>query len=139
MTAEPTKAMLAAAAGAHYHMRFGGSIDLTYAEDCARTFIAASRGAVGSSDAVCLNVPGHRTSVAQVANLIETIVPEAQGTITWEWAPLRVVSLGPAPATEAFGTAFNRPLEDGVRSTIELFRRALDAELLAPRDLEKVS
>jgi hypothetical protein len=74
-----------------------------------------------------------------VANLIETIVPEAEGTITWERAPLRVVALGPAPATEAFGTAFNRPLEDGVRSTIELFRRALDAELLEIRDLETVS
>jgi nucleoside-diphosphate-sugar epimerase len=139
MTAEPTRAMLAAAAGAPYRMRFGGSIYLTYAEDCAWTFIAASRAAVGSSDAVCVNVPGHRTSVAQVANLIETIVPEAEGTITWERAPLRVVALGAAPATEAFGTAFNRPLEDGVRSTIELFRRALDAELLEIRDLETVS
>jgi len=138
-TAEPTRAMLAAAAGAPYRMRFGGSIYLTYAEDCARTFVAASRAAVGSSDAVCVNVPGHRTSVAQVANLIETIVPEAQGTITWERAPLRAAALVSAPATEAFGTAFNRPLEDGIRSTIELFRRALDAELLALRDLEKVS
>jgi hypothetical protein len=77
--------------------------------------------------------------VAEVASLIETIVPEARGTITWERAPLRVSALASAPATEALGTAFNRSLEEGVRSTIELFRSALDAELLALRDLEKVS
>jgi len=139
MTSEPTKAMLAAAAGTRYHMRFGGSVYLTYVEDCARTFIGASRAAVGSSDAVCVNVPGHRTSVAQVANLIETIVPEAQGTITWERAPLRVAALVSAPATEAYGIPFNRPLEEGVRSTIDQFRRALSAGLLAPPDVETVS
>jgi UDP-glucuronate 4-epimerase len=139
MTSEPTKAMLAAAAGAPYRMRFGGSVYLTYTEDCARTFIAASRASVGAGDAVCVNVPGHRTSVAQVANLIETIVPEAKGTITWERAPLRVAALVSAPAVEAFGTELNRPLEDGVRSTIDQFRRALGAGLLARPDLEKVS
>ncbi len=139
MTAEPTRAMLAAAAGAPYRMRFGGSVCLTYTEDCARTFIGASRSAFGSSDAVCANVPSHRTSVAQVANLIETIVPEAQGTITWERAPLRAAALVSAPATEDIGSAFNRPLEDGVRSTIEQFRRALDADLLAPPDVVRLS
>jgi nucleoside-diphosphate-sugar epimerase len=139
MTSEPTKAMLAAAAGAPYHMRFGGSIYLTYTEDCARTFIAASRAAVGSGDAVCANVPGHRTTVAHVAKLIETIVPAAQGTITWESAPLRIAALISAPAIEALGIAFNRPLEDGVRSTIDQFRRALASGLLAAPEVAKTS
>ena len=135
MTSEPTKAMLAAAAGTPYRMRFCGAVYLTYAEDCARTFIAASRAAVGSGDAVCVNVPGHRTTVAQVARLIETILPAAQGTITWETAPLRVAAVVSSPAIEALGISFNRPLEDGVRSTIDQFQRALSTGLLAPPEL----
>lgn len=138
MTSEPSKAMLAAAAGVPYRMRFGGSVYLTYAEDCARTFIAASRAAVGSGDAVCVNVPGHRTTVAHVARLIEAVVPAAEGTITWDSAPLRVAALISAPAVEALGIAFNRPLEDGVRSTIDQFRRALSTGLMAPPELGTV-
>ncbi|HTX00985.1 MAG TPA: SDR family oxidoreductase, partial [Acidimicrobiales bacterium] len=132
MTSEPTKAMLAAAAGRPYHMRFGGNVLLTHAEDCARTFIAASRAAAGSGDAVVVNVPGRRAGIAEVAALIESIVPAAKGTITWEPKPLPVPALIGPPAIEAvIGSTFNRDLRSGVASTIEQFRRALEAGLVA--------
>ena len=44
MTSGPTVAMLAAAAGVPYHVKFGGSALLTYAPDCAAAFIAAAGG-----------------------------------------------------------------------------------------------
>ena len=139
-TAEPTRAMLAAAAGAPYRMRFGGSVYLTYAEDCARTFVAASRGAVGSSDAVSrerARSQDQRGRSGQPDRNDRAGGPRHDHL--GKGAPARVSALASAPATEALGTAFNRSLEEGVRSTIELFRSALDAELLALRDLEKVS
>ena len=45
MTSDPTKAMLAAAAGVPFKIKFGGSVLLTYAPDCARVFIASARAA----------------------------------------------------------------------------------------------
>ncbi len=132
MTAEPTKAMLAAAAGVPYRMKFGGNVLLTHAEDCARTFIAASRAAAGSGDALALNVPGRRVGMAQLAAMIEAGAPGSEGSITWEPKPLTVAALFSAPAIEAvIGTVFNRPLEEGVASTVGQFRRALEAGLVA--------
>jgi nucleoside-diphosphate-sugar epimerase len=134
MSSEPTKAMLAAAAGQPYRMKFNGNLLLTHAEDCARVFIGAARAAAGSGDALCLNVPGRRAGMADVARLIEEIVPRAQGLITWESAPvIRAPALISAPAVEdVIGAVHNRPLAEGVRQTIEHFERALGSGLLAP-------
>lgn len=132
MTSEPTKAMLAAAAGTPYRMKFGGNVLLTHAEDCARSFIAASRAAAGSGDAVVLNVPGRRAGIAQLVAMIERIVPEVAGQITFEPRPLTVASvIAPPTIGDVIGTVFNRSLEDGVASTIEQFRTALASGLIA--------
>lgn len=133
MTSDPTKAMLAAAAGLPYHMKFGGNVLLTHAADCAAVFIASARAAVGSGDAVCCNVPGRRVGIAALASLIGEIVPEVAGAITYETAPLKVAALVEAPALgEVIGEVPNRPLRDGVASTIAHFRAALAAGLVGP-------
>jgi nucleoside-diphosphate-sugar epimerase len=133
MSSEPTKAMLAAAAGRPYHMRFGGSVWLTHAEDCARTFIAASRAAAGSGDAIALNVPGRRGGIAELVELIEAAAPGSKERITWDAKALPVASLvSPPPVEEAMGATYNRPLAEGVATTIEQFRTALAAGLVEP-------
>ncbi|MCU1495260.1 MAG: NAD-dependent epimerase/dehydratase [Acidimicrobiaceae bacterium] len=132
MSSDPTKAMLAAAAGVPFAIKFGGNVLLTYAADCAQAFISSARAAAGSGDAICLNVPGRRIAVARLVELIESIVPEAAGLITWDPAPLKVPALLESPTlAEAIGEAPNRPLADGVAETIERFRAALGAGLLA--------
>ncbi len=100
MTSGPTVAMLAAAAGVPYHIKFGGSALLTYAPDCAAAFIAAARAAMSSGDAVCCNVPGRRTPVPDLIGLIEDVLPAAKGLITYEPAPLRVPALLEDPTIE---------------------------------------
>ena len=75
MTSDPTKAMLAAAAEVPFKIKFGGSVLLTYAPDCARAFIASARAAAGSGDAVSLNVPGRRIGIPALVDLIEHILP----------------------------------------------------------------
>lgn len=131
MTSDPTKAMLAAAAGAPFHIKFGGNVLLTHAGDCAASFIAAARAAAGSGDAVCCNVPGRRVGVAALVDLIEEFVPGAAKLITHETAPLRVPALlEPSALGDVIGEVQNRALHDGVESTIAHFRAALAAGLL---------
>jgi UDP-glucuronate 4-epimerase len=133
MTSDPTIAMLAAAAGVPYRIKFGGSVLLTYGADCAAAFIAAARAAAGSGDAICLNMPGQRVGIAALVDLIEAIAPTAAGLITFESAPIRAPALLDSPALEAaVGPVPNRPLADGVTETIERFRRALADGLVAP-------
>ncbi len=134
MTSDPTKAMLAAAAGVPFHINFGGNVLLTHAADCAATFIAAARAAVGSGDAVCCNVPGQRVGVAALVDLIDEVVPGAAGLITHERAPLRVPALLESPTLgSVIGTVPNRALRAGVEETIAHFRTALsDGVLEAP-------
>jgi nucleoside-diphosphate-sugar epimerase len=131
MTSGPTVAMLAAAAGVPYHIKFGGNALLTYAPDCAAAFIAAARAAMGSGDAVVCNVPGQRVAVSELIDLIEEVLPEAKGLITSERAPLRVPALLEEPTLEAVvGQLPNCSIDDGLRATVEHFQSALSAGLL---------
>ena len=132
MTSDPTKAMLAAAAGVPFQIKFSGSMLLTYAPDCARAFIASARAAAGSGEAISLNVPGHRISVPALAGLIEDVLPGSGRLITWDRNPLPVPSVLAGPAIhDAVGDVPNIPLADGVRETIKGFRDALTAGRLS--------
>jgi len=133
MTSDPTKAMLAAAAGVPFKIKFGGSVLLTYAPDCARAFIASARAAAGSGDAVSLNVPGRRIGIPALVDLIEHILPGSGRFITWDDKPLRVPSLLSGSALrDAVGDLPNAWLADGVRETITGFQAALAAGLVTP-------
>ncbi|MFD6517704.1 NAD-dependent epimerase/dehydratase family protein [Rhodococcus sp. NPDC060176] len=131
-TSGPTVAMLAASAGVRYTIGLGGTSVMTYAEDCARTFIEAARAAAGTTDAVCANVPGQRMSVRNLVQVIESVRPEAAGLIDWDASFSRTPALlGGSNIEAVIGTSHNRSVRDGVRSTIEHFRRALDAGLVS--------
>jgi len=133
MTSDPTKAMLAAAAGVPFRIKFSGSMLLTYAPDCARAFIASARAAAGSGEAISLNVPGRRIGVPALAGLIDQILPGTGQLITWDDNPIPVPSLLAAPAIyDAVGDVPNVPLADGVRETIKGFQDALAAGLVSP-------
>jgi nucleoside-diphosphate-sugar epimerase len=133
LTSDPTVAMLAAAAGVPFHIKYGGNLLLTYAADCAGVFIAAARAAAGSGDAICLNVPGRRVSVPALIDLIEAELPAAKGLITYETAPIKVPALLSGSALDAvIGEVPNRELADGVRETLARFTSALAAGLLKP-------
>ena len=133
MTSDPTKAMLAAAAGVPFRIKFSGSMLLTYAPDCARAFIASARAAAGSGEAISLNVPGQRIGVPALAGLIDEILPGTGQLITWDDHPIPVPSLLAAPAIyDAVGDVPNIALADGVRETIKGFQDALAAGLVSP-------
>jgi UDP-glucuronate 4-epimerase len=118
VTADPTLAMAAAAAGEPYRIRFGGRMQLQYAPDAARAFVDAARRCERCEGALVGNLGGPSVHVGEIVAAIERVVPEAAGTITHDEAPLAFpeefeAEVHPAPVT---------PLEQGVRETIELFR-----------------
>ena len=132
MTSDPTKAILAAVRGETFEIKFGGNMLLTYAPDCADSFIRAARSAAGSGDAICLNVPGRRVGVAELVGIIEELIPDSSGKITWKTLPISAPALLADSALSAvIGEVANRPLREGVAETVEIFRGALGLGLLS--------
>lgn len=133
LTSDITKAMVAAAVGKPAHIGFGGSSTFQHAEDTAACFIAAARLEIDS--AVVHNMSGPSASVAEVTEMITSIVPDA------------VISVGdsPLPLPNRFdgsgidqlldSTSQHRPLVDGIADSISEFSRLIDAGLVQVSDV----
>jgi nucleoside-diphosphate-sugar epimerase len=126
LTSEPTKAMLAAAAGRPYHVGFGGRFDMQYADDVARIFIHATRASFEGADA--FNLRCSIVDMAEIVAAIEAAEPASRGKISFEDKALPFPdemdgaaiagALGPLPLTS---------LTDGVAETIAIFKEAIAA------------
>ena len=125
LTSSPTTAIAAAVLGVPYTIAFGGRTLYQYAEDVARTLLAASRS--GLDGAHVFNLGGSSVDMPAWIAAIERSVPEAAGRITFESKELpfpseiehaSLAALGPLPVT---------PYEDGIQATVDIFRR-LSAE-----------
>jgi UDP-glucuronate 4-epimerase len=115
MTASPTEAMFAVAAGKPFHIPFGGRMQLQYAPDVARAFIDAAR--TPPTGACVFNLGGPVVSMQEIVDAIGAAAPEAQ--VTFDEIPLPFASRLPEPWFEMPLT----PLVDGVRATLEVFAR----------------
>ncbi len=122
LTSEPTKAMLAAAAGKPYHIGFGGMMQFQWASDVARYFIAAAEspydGAVG------FNLGTPPVSVEQVVQVIKDCKPEANVTVENRPLPFPP-GFDDAPLKQYLPFMTDTPLEDGIRATITAFEQCL--------------
>ena len=125
LTSSPTAAIAAAVVGVPYTISFGGRTLFQYAEDVARTLLAASRS--GLDGAHVFNLGGSSVDMPAWIAAIERSVPEAAGSISFASTELpfpseiehdSLAALGPLPVT---------PYEDGIQSTVDIFRR-LNAE-----------
>jgi nucleoside-diphosphate-sugar epimerase len=121
MTSTPTVAIAAAVLGEPYEISFGGSTLFQYAEDVARTLVAASRSSL--EGAHVFNLGGSVVSIPEWVAAIEAAVPEARGLLTIADGTLpfpadiahdALAALGPVPVTA---------YEEGVRATVDVFRR----------------
>jgi len=134
MTASPTLAMLAAAAGRPYTISYSGRSHLQLAADVAGAFIAAARSGFAGADV--FNLGGEVVDMRDVLAALEQALPGSAARIAIDGPPLPFPAeldhgrfakeLAPEPAT---------PLADGVRDTIEAFaslieRGALDSDVL---------
>ncbi len=130
MTSGPTKAILSAVVGRPYRIAFGGRTLLQYAEDVARTLIAASRSAL--TGAQVFNLGGSLAAMEDVVSAIELAVPEARGLVTFDPKPLPFPDAIDDSGTEVLGDVVVTPLDEAVRQTVDVFRRAIDRGDLVP-------
>jgi nucleoside-diphosphate-sugar epimerase len=122
MTSGPTLAMAAAARGEEFAIGYGGVAQYDYAPLVGLAFI---RAAAAPERAVVANFPGVKASMAEVVAAIEAAAPEAAGTITYEDTALPFPAELEARALEGVvGPLPQVSLADGVRATIERFRRS---------------
>jgi nucleoside-diphosphate-sugar epimerase len=118
LTSGPTLAMRAAARGKPYRIAFGGRTQFHYARDVAAAFIRAGR--TPFEGAAVYELGGPSVHMSELVTAIEAAAPEATATITFEDAPLPFPERLPGEEIDVPQT----PLEEGVRQTIEVFRRA---------------
>jgi UDP-glucuronate 4-epimerase len=124
LTSDPTKAMLAAAAGKPGHIAFGGSSTFHHADDVAATFVAAAR--MESTTARVYNMGGIDATVEEVADIIAGAAP-GKTEVTWEESPLPLPSsVDGTPLEVALdGKVAHRPLAEGIAESIAQFERLL--------------
>jgi nucleoside-diphosphate-sugar epimerase len=122
MTSEPTKAIQALALGRPYHISYGGTQDLQYVDDVAKTFVrcllAPYRGAKS------YNLRGHVVDLPTFHQALCAVEPAAARLITFGEQQIPIAydlddsglqrDLGPMPKT---------PLAEGIRQTLEQFRK----------------
>ncbi len=124
VTSKPTLAMIAAAAGRSYHVNFGGRAQFQFADDVARAFIAAARSTLTGAQVFSIGGPG--IGVDEIIGAIEAVEPGARGSITSEERALPFPeAFDGGPIEAALGVQFETALEDGVRQTIDSYRRAI--------------
>ncbi len=122
MTSEPTKAILALALGRAYHISYGGWQDLQYVEDVAGVFVRCLEAPY--TGAKSYNLRGDVVDLATFHSVLCEAEPAARELITFGERQIGIAydlddnalrrDLGPMPRT---------PLVDGVRQTLEMFRR----------------
>jgi UDP-glucuronate 4-epimerase len=119
LTASPSLAMAAAAAGEDARIAFGGRTQLQLARDTARVFVAAARAA--AEGARVFNLGGPAVRIADAARAIE----EAAGvsvTVDEETILPFPEEFDGSELESAVGPISWTPLRDGVRQTIERLR-----------------
>jgi nucleoside-diphosphate-sugar epimerase len=126
MTSEPTKAIKSLALGRSYHISYGGLQDLQYVDDVARVFVRCLEAPY--QGARSYNVRGDVVDLAAFHRALSAVESAAERLITFGERQIPIAydlddgalqrDLGPLPRT---------PLEEGIRQTLEQFRR-LDAK-----------
>lgn len=129
MTSEPTKAMLAAAAGRSSAVTFGGSCQFHLASDVAKLFIEAAETPVAAAEAY--NLGGEPTRLREVADLIEELRPGVRVQVGEAALPFPDGVDSGALSTALPKTRMT-PLREGIAATIEHFERCLESGRLRP-------
>ena len=120
LTASPSLAMAAAAAGESSRIAFGGRTQMQYAPDTARVFVAAARAATEGSRTFHLGGPV--VSLAEVAASIERAAPGVTVSVDEETRLPFPEDFDGTALEQAIGPISWTPLDEGVAATIARLR-----------------
>jgi UDP-glucuronate 4-epimerase len=133
-----THALKAAVLGLRYTIPFDGRIDLQYAQDVAAAFVGVTLADQAGSEVFDLH--GDLVDVAEVISLIEQEVPDSAGQITIGPNPVPGrVEFDDTPLRGLVGELPKTSLAEGIRSSVELFRRQADTGILTREGFEAVT
>ena len=135
LSAAVTHALKAAVLGLPYTIPFRGRIDLQYVEDVAAAFIRVTMDDHAGGQVFDLH--GDLVDVVEVISMIEQEVPESAGQISAGRDPVPGrVEFDDAPLRAVVGELPKTSLAEGIRSSVELFRRQVEAGILTRAEFE---
>jgi UDP-glucuronate 4-epimerase len=121
----PSKAMLAAAVGADYHIPWGGQIVFEHAADVAGAFVRAAQA--DPAGAQLFNLGGAASSIRDLVAAIESAEPAMMGRVTVGAGTIvGPVAVDEDALTAALGPVCWRPVSEGVRDTIRTLKLAIE-------------
>ena len=135
MTADIAKAVLAAAAGRPFHIRFGGSQALQHANDVAQIFIAASRS--GHKGAAACNLRNTVMDVADVVDLIKSEVPSAEITFDADTLLPFPADLDDSFLRTILGDVPHTPIADAIADDLQRFHTLLTGDKIRLSQLDE--
>ena len=122
MTSGPTKAIKACVVGRPYTIAFTGKADMQYARDTASIFIRAARSEV--QGARVYTPRGTLVSTDEILAILKRVFPETGDLIRAEGKPIPVASdIDDSTLRRDFNDLPSTSLEEGIRETVEIFRR----------------
>ena len=135
LTSGPTKAIKAAVLGRDYVISFSGRTGFSYVEDVAAAFAASARRSTEGARA--FNLRGSVMTVEEFVAVLESVIPEAAGTIRVTGPVVPVAYDVLDSGLESFlGELPRTPVAEGIRRTPIRFRELQARGKLNVRDLE---
>jgi nucleoside-diphosphate-sugar epimerase len=128
LSAQPSLAMFAAAAGAPFHMAFGGTAIYHHVRDVALAFIRGARAEMDG--AIHANIPGESVQMEDLIQMIARYAPGSDGLISCELKGFNQATKLNDPTLERYIGPLPSPTEERVRKTIDEYRRLLREGLL---------
>jgi nucleoside-diphosphate-sugar epimerase len=135
MTSEPTKAIKALALDRPYRINYGGWQDLQYVEDVAGVFVRALE--VPYRGAKSYNLRGDVVDLPAFHRALCEVEPAARHLVTHGTTQIGIAyDLDESALQRDLGPIVKTPLVEGVRRTLDLFRRLRDEGRLDTSDLD---
>ena len=120
VTADCAKAILAAAAGRPFHMRFSGNVAMQHAGDVADIFIGCADAE--ASDAHVCNLRNDVIAVSDFVAVLKDICPEAKITIAPDADLPFPADLSDAGLRDILGDVPYTPLRTAIERDLEMYR-----------------
>ncbi len=134
LTSDPTKAIKAAVLGRKFEMQFSGQMDMQYVADVAEIFIRSAQ--INLPGAHVFNLRGEVLRAEEMIAVIERIVPEARGQLSFRGNPVPIVPhFDDAPLRRQIAGLPQTGFEQGVMETVRIFRRLLAENRLPVNEL----
>jgi len=135
MTSEPTKSIKSVALGRKYHISYGGFQDFQYVDDVAKAFVRCLE--VPYQGAKSYNLRGAVVDIQTFHKALCAVEPAARPLVTHGDRQLAIAyDLDDAALLKDIGPLPKTRLEDGIRQTLELFRKLAKEGRLDTSDLD---